>query len=146
MDTMLNVIKNTLLFAKKLFRLQMLVFLTSMAFLTISVLYTSYGACHTRYTWRLGIFTVIFGWTNLITTASKFPIIGEYALVFKAICVTFLKVALFGILLVLASVLVLDMIFYNPLVPPVSQHSKYFHSLLLSLNLRILHMPLLVEA
>ena len=49
--------------------------------------------------------------------ASKFPYIGEYALVFATICKTFLKLALFGILLILASTLVLDMIFYNPLAP-----------------------------
>lgn len=64
--------------------------------------------------WNVGIFAIIFGWTNLIVLTSKLPYIGEYALVFAAILKTFLKLTFFGLLLIFASTIVLIMIFYNP--------------------------------
>lgn len=97
--------------------LEIVTFLLSVVFVIASIVLSVNGDCHSKALWRVGIFAVMFGWTNFILMASKFPVIGEYALMFKTIFKSFLKLALFGILLVLASVIVLDMIFYDPLAP-----------------------------
>ena len=97
--------------------LQIPILALSITFCVASIIFTIRGDSHSKSLWRTGIFAIIFGWTNGIIMASKFPYIGKYALVFFTICKTFVKLALFGILLILASTLVLGMIFYNPLAP-----------------------------
>ena len=70
---------------------------------------------HSKAMWQVGIFAIIFAWANLIILGSKFPTLGEYALIFISILRTFLELMVFGFILVLASTIVLRMIFYSPL-------------------------------
>ena len=97
--------------------LQIPTFVSSLIFSVVSIVSTIKEDCLSKLFWRLGVFAVIIAWTKLIVMLSKLPVIGEYALIFSTICKTFFKLALFGILLVLASTFVLDMIFYNPHAP-----------------------------
>ena len=69
---------------------------------------------HSKAIWRVGIFATIFGWSNLVLLGSKLPTFGEYALIFMNILKTFIKLAIFGFILVMASTIVLRMIFYDP--------------------------------
>ena len=75
------------------------------------------NTCHGNESWTFGVFAIILAWTNLTLILYKFPVIGHYALVFAAICWTFFQLMFFAIFLLLASTVVLHMIFYNPLAP-----------------------------
>ena len=88
---------------------------TSLIYLIASIVETANGDCHKRGTWNCGIFAVLLGWTIFTLKISKLPFIGDYVIIFIKICKTFLKVSLFGILLLLGSLLVLHMVFYNPM-------------------------------
>ena len=70
--------------------------------------------CVLDWQWQLGIFVVFLAWINLVFFASKFPLTGIYVLVFKEILITFLKLTVFSILLVLAFSLILYMMFSDP--------------------------------
>ena len=87
--------------------LQIPILALSITYCVASIIFTIRGDSHSKSLWRIGIFTIIFGWTNGIIMASKFPYIGEYALIFASICKIFLKLALFSTLLILASTFVL---------------------------------------
>ena len=89
----------------------------SFIYLVWSIVVTAKGNCHSKSGWIFGIFAVLLGWTIFALKISKLPIIGDYVIIFTKICKTFLKVSLFGILLLLASLLVLYMVFYNPMAP-----------------------------
>ena len=95
--------------------LQMAVFGLSIAFSIASIVVVASSTHqYSKDMWRTGIFAIIFAWTNLIILGSNFPTLGQYAIIFINIFKTFIKVALFGIVLVMASTIVLRMIFYNP--------------------------------
>ncbi len=82
----------------------------------IAVLSSGNG-CLSPNMYNVGILVVTLGWTNLIFFLSKLPIAGVYALTFISIVMTFLKLALFGIFLLLGSTVILLLIFSNPLHP-----------------------------
>jgi hypothetical protein len=83
---------------------------------------TSCG-CPQDWQWHLGIFVVFLGWMNLIFYAAKFPRTGIYVLVFTEILVTFLKLVVFGLLLVIAFSLVLFMMFNSPVATVIRPQS-----------------------
>lgn len=89
-------------------------FVLTVTFSISCIIFTTNGDCHNKVLWRVGIFAVIFVWVNLIKIVSELPVIGEYALIFINIWKTFFFLSFFGILLILAFTMVLNMIFYNP--------------------------------
>ncbi len=95
--------------------LQLMEFFFISIFWGASIYHTATNTAFNKHFWRIGIFAVIFGWTYFIILVSKFPSLGEYSLIFISILETFLSLAMFGFVLILASTLVLRMLFYNPL-------------------------------
>lgn len=77
-------------------------------------IFPNHCGCPKDWQWQIGIFCVFLAWINLINFASKFPSTGVYVLVFKQISITFLKLASFSIILVLAFSLILFMMFHSP--------------------------------
>ncbi len=95
--------------------LELTVFALVFVFCVVSIYNTATDKFFSKALWRVGIFAVIFGWTSFVILSSKFPALGEYTLIFVSILKTFLKLAIFGFVLVMASTIVLRMLFYNPL-------------------------------
>ena len=94
---------------------QVVIFLMVFIFSLASLHNAMYNKIHSQTMWRVGITAIIFAWSNLIILGSNFTQLGEYALFFVSILKSFLHLMIFGILLVLASTIVLRMIFYSPL-------------------------------
>ncbi len=86
-----------------------------LTFCISSIYITANDKHYSKDFWRVGIFAIIFGWTNLLLLSSKFPAFGEYTLIFGSILTTFLKITFFGFVLIMASTIVLRMLFYNPI-------------------------------
>ena len=70
--------------------------------------------CPTGWQWQIGIFVIFLGWINMIFFASNFPGTAIYVIMFKEIFLTFFRLTLFAVLLVLAFSLILFMMFYDP--------------------------------
>ena len=92
--------------------LQLVVFLVALAYSCITLAANSTGCC-TQSQWHFGLLAVSFGWANFICLFSKFPFVGEHAITFAKIIWTFLKLALFALLLILASTIILMTIFFD---------------------------------
>ena len=105
----------TFLKSKQELLLQLVVFIFVFIFCGASISHAATNTVMNKHLWRIGIFAIIFGWTYFIILGSKFPSLGEYSLIFISILKTFQSLAIFGLLLILASTLVLRMLFYNPL-------------------------------
>ncbi len=93
--------------------LELFVFLFSFIYST-SVLVYGGDKCPQKWQWHFGLFSIILGWTYLILLSYKLPWIGVYAKTFTTIVLTFLNLAFFAILLILASTIVLRMVFFDP--------------------------------
>ena len=93
--------------------LQLSVFLLSFIY-SVSVLVYGGDQCPKEWQWHFGLFSIILGWTYLILLSYKLPWIGVYAKSFSTIVLTFLKLAFFATLLILASTIVLRMVFFDP--------------------------------
>lgn len=93
--------------------LQLFVFIFSLIY-SISVLINGGDQCPQEWQWHFGLFAVILGWTSLILLSYKLPWIGVYANTFMTIVLTFFKLAFFAALLILASSIVLRMVFFDP--------------------------------
>lgn len=89
-----------------------MVFLLPLIFSILRILNTKTGCCE-EVQWHFGLFAIVFGWANLIRLFSNLPFIGQHSIVFKTIVWTFVKLAVFGLLLVLASVVVLTIVFFD---------------------------------
>jgi hypothetical protein len=92
--------------------LQVMVFLLAIIFSVVTISSTASGCCG-RATWFLGLFTTLLGWINLIYILSKMLLIGEYAIVYLDIILTFMKLILFALPLVLAATVILTMTFFD---------------------------------
>ena len=57
--------------------------------------------CPQKWQWQVGVVAILLGWINFIIICAKFPIIGIYVIMFSKIVVTFLKVIIISILLVI---------------------------------------------
>lgn len=97
---------------KTTYYFQLLVFVLSLIFSCLTIAVTSNGCC-VEWQWHFGLFAVSLGWANLIHLFFKFPFVGEHAIIFATIVVTFLKLAVFALLLILASTIVLMMVFFD---------------------------------
>ena len=87
-------------------------YLLPLIFSVMRIVNVSTGCCD-AWQYHFGLFAIVFGWAKLIHLFSKFPFIGVHSIVFFTIVWTFLKLALFALLLVLASVFVLMTVFYD---------------------------------
>lgn len=87
-------------------------FLLPLVYSILTFLHTNTGCCGD---WQLhfGLAAFIFCWAHLICLFSKFPFIGEQSIVFLTIVRTFLKLSIFGLLLVFAAVIVLMVVFFD---------------------------------
>jgi len=95
--------------------LQVPTFILVVVFSGYSIHYAITDSFYSKRMWRVGIFAIIFSWSNLVILGSKLPTFGEYALIFINILKTFIKLAIFGFILIIASTIVLRMIFYDPI-------------------------------
>lgn len=94
--------------------LQVMVFIMAIIFSLLTIVNTATDGCCGVWTWHVGLFAIILGWTYLIHLSSKLPFVGEQAIMFLDILWTFLKLSIFALLLVLAATIVLAMTFFNP--------------------------------
>ncbi len=82
-----------------------------------SIINSEKGESYSTSYWRVGLFAIILAWSNFIIKSSKLPEFGKYTLIiFINITKTFLKLALFGFVLILAFAVTLRMVFYHPLI------------------------------
>lgn len=93
--------------------LEISVFVLSLIY-SISVLVYGGDQCPQKWQWHFGLLSIICGWTYLILLSYKLPSIGVYASTFTTIVYTFVKLGFFAILLILASTIILRMVFYDP--------------------------------
>lgn len=57
--------------------------------------------CPQEWQWQVGVIAILLAWIGLIVICAKFPSIGIYVLMFGRIFVTFLKVIVLSVLLVI---------------------------------------------
>ncbi len=89
------------------------VFFLAMLLSILIIATNASNGCCVAGAWHVGLFAIILGWIYLIVLSSKLPIIGEQAIVFQDIILTFLKLAPFALLLVLAATIVLTITFFD---------------------------------
>jgi len=70
--------------------------------------------CSQEWQWELGVVVVSFAWIELIIICAKSPSIGIYIIMFRKIILTFLKVIILPVLLVIMFGLTFYMIFSEP--------------------------------
>ena len=70
--------------------------------------------CATKWVWQAGIVALATSCLSLVIWIESLPLIGIYAIIMKKIAYSFLKVALFGVLLFVAFGLSFYMLFYRP--------------------------------
>ena len=80
--------------------MEMVLYLTSTVFVCVWWVFHFDCLCPTTWQWQLGVVAVYLGWANLIVFVSDIPFIGIYVLMFRHILLTFLKVLIFSILLI----------------------------------------------
>ncbi len=97
--------------------LQVIVFISAMIFSVLTIVNTATDGCCEVWTWHIGLFSIIFGWTYLIHLTSTLPFVGEQAITFLDIFWTFCKLTIFASLLVVAATIVLAMTFYDAQAP-----------------------------
>lgn len=90
-----------------------LLFFLPLIYSILTLLNTNTGCCG-DWQWHFGLFAFVTGWANLINLFSKFPKIGQQSIVYLTIVWTFLKLSIFGFLLLLASAIVLMAVFFDP--------------------------------
>ena len=90
---------------------EMLIYIFSIVF--VSNFFTDCG-CPTIWQWNIGIFVVFLAWINMLLIASEIPWIGIYVIIFKNIVLTFMKMILFSLILIVGFTFVLFMIFFDP--------------------------------
>ena len=89
-----------------------MVYITATIFVVF--VYINHCGCPSSWQWQVGIFSVLFGWLNLIFITSNIPGLSLYTMIFKEILHQFFNLAIFAILLIIAFSLVLFMMFHNP--------------------------------
>lgn len=66
--------------------------------------------------WQAAVVISFLSWSHFILLCDKLPVIGIYVVMFKRILSTFLKVSIFGLLLILAFSITLMALFRDPLI------------------------------
>ena len=98
------------------------VYILSIAF--VFVFFNDCG-CPKEWQWQIGVLAMLTAWTNVIFFAFKFPAIGIFVLIFYKIVITFLKVVLFSLVLILGFSFILLMVFHNPDSQVTSYNIQY---------------------
>ena len=91
---------------------ELILYAIAVAFAVTAIIYATSGNCLSLQQ-HLGLITVALTWINLIRLLSKFPIVGQHAIIFGRIIWTFLKLAVFALLVLFASTIILTTIFFN---------------------------------
>ena len=91
---------------------QLILYAIAVAFAVTAIIDTTSGNCSSAQQ-HLGIFTVALTWINLIRLLSKFPIVGQHAIIFGRIIWTFLKLAVFALLVLFAATIILTTILFD---------------------------------
>ena len=89
------------------------IFVYILSFLFVFVFFNDCG-CPKEWQWMVGIFAMFLAWTNVVFFSFKIPSIGIFVLIFYNIVKTFLKVALFSLILILGFSFILLMMFNSP--------------------------------
>ena len=76
--------------------------------------FVSHCSCIPNWQWQLGIVALFMGWVNLVIFVSKFPLAGIYVIMFTRVFLTFLKVVLLALFLVIGFGLTFYMAFFDP--------------------------------
>ena len=70
--------------------------------------------CVTNGQWQVGVLAVFLGWINMISFIKMIPRLGVYVLMFQNVILSFLKIILLGIFLIIAFGLAFYMLFGTP--------------------------------
>ena len=98
----------------------------SLASVSLIISWSIRDGISTSAEWQLAVVIAFLNWAHFILWCDKLPIVGTYVVMFRTILITFLKVSLFGLLLVLMFSVVLVALF-NELVLMVSCISYVIH-------------------
>ena len=90
---------------------QLGLYISSILFVT-SALNTC--GCPVFWQWYYGITSVALGTLNLIVLSSNFPLVSIYVIMYTEILITFMRLIVFGILLMCAFALIMFMMFHDP--------------------------------
>ena len=91
----------------------LLIFFLPFIYAILTTLHTNTGCCEDAQ-WYFGLLAFILCCANFLRLLSKFPFIGQKSIIYYTILWTFLKLLVFGIFLLLASAIVLMVIFFDP--------------------------------
>ena len=79
--------------------------------------------CVLNWQWQVGVVAVFLGWISLILFMSKLPFLGLYVIILIRISITFLKMLVLTLLLIVAFGLTFFMIFFDADVMVRSMHA-----------------------
>ncbi len=75
------------------------------------VVYNTECLCVLNWQWQFGVISIYLGWTNLILFVSKLPFVGIYVLILIKISITFVKMLILTMLLIVSFGIPFFMIF-----------------------------------
>ena len=78
--------------------------------------------CPSSNMWQAGIVAILLAWVNLLHFFNKWPLIGKYIAMFKAILIRFLKVLIIALVLLVAFSLAFYMALREPNLPVITVH------------------------
>lgn len=108
--------------------IEMILYVLSVIFVST---FRSTCLCPQEWQWQVGVIAILLAWIDLIVICAKFPSIGIYVLMFGRIFITFLKVILLSVLLMITFGLTFYMTFSEVQFQVSHSHAK--HMILLSL-------------
>ena len=77
------------------------------------VVYDTDCFCVVNWQWQVGVVAVFWGWINLILFMSKLPFLGIYIIILIRISITFVKMLILTLLLIVAFGLTFFMVFLD---------------------------------
>ncbi len=76
-------------------------------------IYVSENFCASNEFWQTGVAAVFLGWTVLILFISKVPVVGIYVIILTRISITYLKMIVLTILMIVAFGLAFYLTFFD---------------------------------
>lgn len=91
------------------------------------VVYNTDSFCVLDWQWQIGVISIFLGWINLILFISKLPGVGIYVLILVKISITFFKMLLLTMLLIVSFGIPFFMVFFdvNAIVSHCTLHTVY---------------------
>ncbi|XP_064387692.1 transient receptor potential cation channel subfamily A member 1 homolog [Halichondria panicea] len=77
------------------------------------VVYNTDNFCVLNWQWQIGVISIFLGWINLIVFFSKLPFVGIYVLILIKISITFFKMLLLTMLLIVSFGIPFFMVFFD---------------------------------